>query len=121
MIMGRKTFESIGKVLPERTNIIVTHDSSYKAENCVVCHKLEEAIKVAKQAQGKTKEIFIIGGGQIFEQGISLADKLYLTVVEGEFGADTFFPDYSDFKKVVREESRQSGQYKYRFMELERE
>ncbi|MEK7534395.1 MAG: dihydrofolate reductase [Patescibacteria group bacterium] len=66
------------------------------------------------------KEIFIIGGGQIFQQALPLADKLYLTIVEGDFGCDTFFPSFSEFKKVISEESKESDGHKYKFLELEK-
>ena len=98
VIMGRKTFESIGQPLPERLNIIVTRDRNYQVADCMVCHSLSEAIHEAKSKD--QKEIFIIGGGEIYQQAIGTADKLYLTLIKGDFGADTFFPDYSDFKKI---------------------
>jgi len=118
VLMGRNTFLSIGRPLPNRTNIIITQDKRYKAAGCIVCYSLEEAIETAKQYE--EDEIFIIGGGQIYKQTIGLVDKLYLTVVEGEFEADTFFPDYSAFKNVVFEKSEESDGYKYKFLELER-
>ena len=79
--MGRKTFESIGKPLPNRSNIIVTRDPVYKVADCLVAHSVEEAVEIAKTQPGK-EEIFIIGGGQIFEQAMPLADRLYVTIVE---------------------------------------
>jgi len=116
LIMGRKTFESIGKPLPGRTNIIVTKDPNYKAAGCLVCDSLEKAIDQAKGINNE--EVFIIGGGQIYHQSISLADKLYLTLVAGEYEADTFFPDYSSFKKVIFEEAKSSNGCNYKFLEL---
>jgi len=65
-------------------------------------------------------EIFIIGGGQIFQQALPMADKLYLTIVEGDYNCDTFFPDYSTFKKVVSEEEKEGEGHKYKFLELEK-
>lgn len=118
IIMGRRTFESIGRFLPDRINIVITSDETFEAEGCIVCHSLEGAIETAKAAE--PEKIFIIGGGRVFEQAIGLADKLYLTVVEGEFEGDTFFPDYPDFKKVVSEKSGESQGLKFRFLELER-
>lgn len=118
VIMGRKTYESIGKPLPKRTNIVVTRNKAYKAPGSMVVHSLEEAINLARRQE--KQEIFIIGGGQIYEQGIKLADKLYLTIVKGVYKADTFFPDYSEFKKVVFKEKGQYKQYQYTFLELER-
>ena len=116
IIMGRKTFESIGMPLPNRTNIVITHDPEYYAEGVTVVHSVEEALK---EAEG-TDEVFIIGGGQIYQEVIDKADKLYLTIVEGNPDADTFFPDYSEFKKVVFEESHESDGLKYKFLDLER-
>jgi len=119
VIMGRKTFESLGKPLPKRINIIVTRNKNYKAKGCIICHSLIKAIEIAQKKD--KNEVFIIGGGQIYKQAIKFADKLYLTIVEGNFKADTYFPDYSEFKKVVKEEKKESEGYKYRFLELERE
>ncbi len=126
VIMGRKTYESIGKPLPDRLNIIVTHDRNFKAEGCLVTYSLEEAIELAKGEPSFTKvsagkeEIFIIGGGQIYEQAINIADKLYLTIVKGTYDADTFFPDYPHFKKVILNKEGQYQQYHYTFLELVR-
>ncbi|TSC88277.1 MAG: dihydrofolate reductase [Microgenomates group bacterium Gr01-1014_7] len=120
IIMGRKTHESIGKALPGRTNIIITHDQSYSAEGCIVVHSLEEAIK---QAQGElgSEEIFVMGGGQIYEQAIPLVDKLYLTYLDKEIEGDVFFPDYSEFKKKVFGSDWQEHEgMRYKFLELER-
>lgn len=91
IIMGRKTHESIGRILPNRTNIIITRDSSYQVEGGVVVHSLEEAIEKAKEAQG-SEEIFIIGGAQVFAEALPMADKLYVTLVDADFpDADSFF------------------------------
>lgn len=117
VIMGRKTFESIGHPLPNRVNIIITHDTSYSAEGCRVVSSLDEALRVT----GSEEEVFIIGGGQIYQEAIGKADKLYLTVVEGNPEADTFFPNYSDFKKIVWSSEEQEFEgFKYRFLELEK-
>lgn len=147
IIMGRKTFESIGRLLPNRTNIIITRDQSYKIEGAIVVHSLSEAIKKARNVilsetkeldsltasqNDKEKEVFIIGGGQIFEQALPIADKLYLTIVtrlpspggkatggqDGQFNADTFFPDYSEFKTIVSEQKENEGEYSYTFIDL---
>ncbi|MCL4366546.1 dihydrofolate reductase [Patescibacteria group bacterium] len=117
IIMGRKTFESIGRVLPDRINIVITRDLSYSAEGAVVVHSLDEALKQVRDGD----EVFVIGGGQIYQEAIGLADKLYLTIVEGNPEADTFFPDYSEFKRVVwQSEQQESRGFKYRFLELEK-
>lgn len=119
VIMGRRTFESIVWPLPERVNIIVTRDESYAPEGCIICHSLDKAIETARKKDHE--KIFIIGGGEIYGQTIDQADRLYLTVIEGQFEADTFFPDYSDFKRVVFEKPGESGGLRFRFLELERE
>lgn len=101
IVMGRKTFESIGFALPKRTNIIVTRNAEYKAQGCVIVASLEEAIQYAKE-QGET-EVIITGGAQIYEQSISLIDKAYITDVECIIeDADTFFPkvDFESWKKI---------------------
>lgn len=119
IIMGRKTFESIGHPLSNRTNIVITKDLDYFAEGIIVVHSLEEALRQAMLAQGNN-EIFVIGGGQIYKQALRLTDKLYLTIVEGNPDADTFFPDYSEFKKVIFEENHQSDGLRYKFLDLEK-
>lgn len=103
VIMGRKTFESIGKPLPNRTNIIVTRDGNFTAANYLVTHSLNEAIEMAKK-HGET-EAFIIGGGQIYEQAIGIADKLYLTIVKGDFTADTFFLIMQNLEKWLKKKN----------------
>lgn len=120
VIMGRKTFESIGQSLPGRTNIIITRDKNYKAKGCIVVNSLKKALKEAKVSPG-SKEIFIGGGGQVYNQTLPLADRLYLTIVKGRFEADTFFPDYSEFKKVIsKSKFQKSGKHTYIFSVLEK-
>ena len=89
IIMGRKTFESFPKPLPNRAHVIITRQKNYTAENCIVVDSLEKAIAVSP----KGEEIFIIGGGQIYSQSIERADKLDITRVHHTFDADTFFPE----------------------------
>ncbi len=118
VIMGRKTFESIGRPLPGRTNIIVTRDGSYQAEGCLVVTSLEKALQEAKQAE--SEEIFIIGGGEIYTQALPLADTLYLTLINAEVKGDAFFPDYSEFKNVAFSEEGAEGEWSYVFLKLTR-
>ncbi|MCL5439011.1 MAG: dihydrofolate reductase [Patescibacteria group bacterium] len=122
VIMGRKTFETLPKPLDGRLNIVITHNDMIKNQiskikNVVAASSLKEAIEKAKKNPG-SDEIFIIGGGQIFEQVIGITDKLYLTIVDEEIDGDIFFPDYSDFRKVLFEEKRESQGYKYTFIDL---
>ncbi len=116
IIMGRKTYESIGRPLPNRTNIIITRNPEYKVEGCIVVASLDEALERSKTL--KSDEVFIIGGGEIFKQALPITDKLYLTVVEGDFEADVFFPEYSEFRKVLHEEKHESNGYKYTYLDL---
>ncbi len=88
IIMGRKTFEQIGRPLPGRLNIVLTRQSDYRVPGCRVCHSLADALSACTG----TDEIFICGGGEVYRQTISLADRIYLTVVDGECSGDTFFP-----------------------------
>lgn len=115
VVMGDRTFESIGKPLPNRKNIVVTLKPNYRAPGCEVRNSLEEVLREAKVSP---EEVFIIGGGQIYRQSLPWADKLYLTVVDDEPEADTFFPNYSDFSKIVSEESISDGGYNFKFLEL---
>jgi dihydrofolate reductase len=119
IIMGQRTYESIGRPLPNRTNIIITDDQSYQVEGCVIAHSIDEAIEKASVVD--QEEIFFIGGGMIYRQAVPIADKLYLTIVEGEFEADTFFPEYAEFTKTVSERESCDEKYKYKFVELVRE
>lgn len=90
VIMGRKTFESINKPLPGRLNIVVTANAGWGAEGVRVAAGLKEAIQMA--AEENFKEIFVIGGGEIYRQAMPLADKIYMTRVHTTLEADTFFP-----------------------------
>ncbi len=91
IIMGRKTFESFPKPLPNRTHIIITRQEEYLVEGCLVVHSLEEALEIAPQ----NEEVFIIGGAQIYEQALPFADKIDLTRVHIELDADAFFPEFN--------------------------
>ena len=96
IIMGRKTFESVGKPLPNRTNIIITRDRNYSADGCTVVHSLEEALAAANG-----DEIFIVGGAEVYRQAIPLADRVYLTRVHHIFEGDSYFPVLSDDWKEI--------------------
>jgi dihydrofolate reductase len=89
--MGRKTYDSIGKPLPGRENIIVTRNLDYQPEGCTVLHSIEDLIRYIKS---KNEEVFVIGGAQLFKETFSVADRLYITEIEYEFTGDTFFPEF---------------------------
>lgn len=119
VVMGENTFVSIGKSLPHRTNIVLSVKQGLELDGCVVVHSVEEALEKARQSEHE--EIFIIGGASVYKQFISLADRLYLTLVEGEYEADTFFPDYPEFSRIIREEKVNTGVYALTFVVLEKE
>jgi dihydrofolate reductase len=90
LVMGRKTYESIRSSLPGRTVVILTRNPEYQPDGCLTAHSLEEALELVRQ-RGE-REVFVIGGGEIFKQAVELADRIYLTQVHGVAPADTFFP-----------------------------
>lgn len=98
VIMGRKSFQSIGKPLPKRTNIIVTTNPFFIASGCITAHSIEEALEIAFDNQ--QEEVFVIGGAQIYEISLPYLDKLYYTEVDAEPEGDVFFPelDWSEWK-----------------------
>lgn len=98
MIMGRKTFESIGRPLPGRLNIVITRNEGYTADGTVVVHDLRKAIEKAKEF---SDEIIIIGGAEIFRLAIGIADRLYITLIQKHFAGDTFFPPYGSEWNLV--------------------
>ncbi len=118
VVMGENTFRSIGKPLPNRTNIVLSLDTELRLDGCIVAHSVEDALEQARTSE--SEEIFIIGGASIYRQFIPLADRLYLTLVEGEYEADTFFPEYGEFTKVFGEETVDNGTYRFSFVTLEK-
>jgi len=113
IIMGRKTFESIGKALPNRTTVIITRKNDYFIDGCLTASSIEDALEIAKSDD----EIFIIGGAQIYKQAIenNLVDKLDITHVHQEFEADVFFPeiDKTIWKEVAREDFKADEKNKH--------
>ena len=118
VIIGRKSYSTLTKPFPNCTTIILTRDPNFQAFGCVVLHSLPEAIAWAKMSE--TEEIFIAGGGQIYTEAIKLADKLYLTIVEGNFVGDIYFPEFADFGKVTKEKKMQENGFQFNFVEIEK-
>lgn len=121
IVMGRKTFESFGgKPLPDRTNIVVTSDTNYKAEGAVVAHSIDEALKLA----GDAEEVMIIGGDSFYRQMLPQADRFYLTRVHGKFEADAWFPEFdlNEWKELERTEypADEANPYACSFIVLQR-
>lgn len=93
IIMGRKTHQSIGRVLPGRQNIVVSRNADLQlAPGCILATSLDDALRIARLSAGSTGEIMLIGGAELYRQGLPLADRIYLTRVEAEVEGDTFFP-----------------------------
>ena len=118
IIMGRKTYESIGRPLPNRTNIVITRNPDFKPDGVVVVSSTEKALEIARETGAD--EIFVIGGGEIYKEALPFVDRLYLTVVKDEPEADTFFPDYSEFKKEIFREEHPEHNPPFAYLTLER-
>jgi dihydrofolate reductase len=122
LIMGRKTFASIGRPLPGRTTIIVTRDQSFQPEGCLVAHSLETALEFARL--DLEDDVFVIGGAEIFVQAIELADRIYLTQVHSSLPADVYFPEFAaaDWQETDSEyhPADEKNRYPFTYKTLER-
>lgn len=120
ILMGRKTFESIGRALPGRTNIVITRDSHFNAPNCLVVNSIETALVSA----GDQEEVFVIGGAQLFQQMLAQIQRLYLTVIHKNFDGDAFFPELNmnEWREIKHEnhEPDDQNKYDYSFIMLDR-
>lgn len=121
IIMGRKTFESIGKALPNRTNIVVSRKKNWFQEGILIVGSIKEAVKFAKKID---ENIFIIGGGNVYEQTMEIADRLEVTLVKANLEADTYFPKINPkvWKKTeeVFHEKDEKNQYDFYFQTYEK-
>lgn len=117
LIMGRKTYESIGRPLPGRTSIVITRQESFNAPGCITSHSFTTALTIAENAG--ENEAFIIGGAQVFNQALPIADKIYLTLIHASYDCDVHFPpfDQSAWTKVdtieVRDDPNFSSRYTF--------
>jgi len=111
IVMGRKTFESFPKQLPNRTHIIITRQKNYKAEGCIIVDSIEKAIENCP----KSEELFIIGGAEIYKQYIDFADKIELTRIHASFEADAYFPKFNEnnWKLVFEEKHYKDEKHNY--------
>ena len=121
IVMGRKTFESIGRPLPGRENVVLTRSQDYQPEGVTVCHSKDELLSRLQSYE----EVMIIGGGNIYQQFLQEAETLYLTQIHASFNGDTFFPDYTAVSNWVvnaREdyERDEKNTHDYSFLELSR-
>jgi len=113
IVMGRKTFESIGRPLPGRVNVIVTRNSNFKPEGCIVVDSIQNAMKATMSAQN----VMIIGGADIYSQTLPIADRIYLTEVDAELEADKFFPsiDQNLWEEISRKHNPKDEKNEYNF------
>lgn len=113
IILGRKNYESIGRALPRRRNIVISRQKDLHIEGCEVVSSLQEALDLVTQE----KEVFIIGGGEIYRQSLSVADRIYLTRVHADIEGDVFFPelDEGEWEEVSREEHPADDRHAYAF------
>ncbi len=120
VVMGRRTFQSIGKALPGRKNIVITHNREYAAPGCIVVNSLDEAWKAA----GNAEEVCVIGGTTLFDETLLLADVIHLTEVEADVEGDTFFPEFDrsewSEKEIARQPADERHAYPLRILELTR-
>jgi dihydrofolate reductase len=118
IIMGRKTYDSLGRLLPGRTTVIVTRNQDYKVEGAIVVNSLEAAIA----ACGDDNEVFLIGGAELYKDGLKLANKLYLTEIDADYEGDAFFPqfDEADWKAGERESHQAENGLGFSYMTYQR-
>ncbi|WLQ14128.1 dihydrofolate reductase [Hahella aquimaris] len=122
IIMGRKTFDSIGRPLPGRTNIVVTRNKDWRHDGVSVAHSLDEAVSLAGREQ--TDEVMLIGGAELYRQGLAVAQRVYLTEVKTSVQGDAFFPELNpaDWREMSREShpADEKNQYPHDFVVFER-
>lgn len=120
VIMGRRTFESIGEPLGDRVNIVLTRDQQFVAEGVRIAYSVEGALAMCREAE----EVMVIGGGEVYSRFLPIADRLYLTEIDAEFDGDTYFPvfDAAKWAEVERIEHEPDARnpYRYAFVTLER-
>jgi dihydrofolate reductase len=121
IVMGRKTYESVGRPLPNRTNIVISRDENLKIEGCIVKPSLEAAVDYARS--NNETELMITGGGIIFEQSMSIANRIYLTLIHHVFDADVFFPAMGLEWKMMKNERHEADEkhpYAFSFQTFEK-
>jgi dihydrofolate reductase len=111
IIMGKRSFEEIGKPLPNRKTILVSNTVKYEAVNCKTARSLEEALKIAGQ-----EDVFIAGGEMLYKEALPLADIMYITMVEAEVDGDTFFPRFNEANYIKTIEGKFEGEIPYTYM-----
>lgn len=120
VIMGRATFESIGKALVDRTNIVLTRDRDWKAAGVVTVHSIADALRIAREQHGDDTEVIVAGGGRVYGQFMPIARRLELTVVDAEPDGDTSFPAYNEALWEIVASEQHAGDPAFEFRTLER-
>lgn len=122
IIMGRKTYESMGGALPYRENIVLTRNKKFTNNNCKIIHEIDAIHQLLKENPGE--EIFVIGGVDIFKQVLSFADRIYMTQIHAKFEGDTFFPTLNDEEWMITSKTDgivdEKNKYPHTFIQLER-
>lgn len=122
IVMGRKTFESIGRALPGRENIIITRNENFTTQGCTVIHSVSDIKEIEKQ---NNEEIFIIGGAEIFKEAFPIANRLYITLIDESFVGETFFPNFdaNEWELVSKEKGIKDDKniYNYYFLIYDRQ
>ncbi|MGY1488345.1 dihydrofolate reductase [Methylobacillus pratensis] len=118
IIMGRKTYESLNRLLPDRTTVIVTRNQDYQVPGAVIANSLEQAIDLA----ANDDEAFLIGGAELYQTGLKLADRLYITEIDAEFAGDAFLPEFDlqDWREVSSEAAVSTKGLPFRYLTYER-
>jgi dihydrofolate reductase len=124
IVMGRKTYESIGRPLPGRTNVIITRQAGYQVPGAIVVASIDQALKVCSAGKEVDQEIFVIGGAQIYRQSLGLCQRIYITEIQQEFDGDTLFPELNqqEWREISREKHRLNDDngLEYHFVVLDR-
>ncbi len=124
IVMGRKTYESIGRLLPGRTSVIVTRQPGYQVPGAIVVGSIIEALKVCSEGKEMDQESFVIGGAEIYQQALGLCQRMYVTEIQQEFEGDALFPEFDqqEWREISREKHRLSEDdgLEYHFVVLDR-
>lgn len=111
VIMGRLSYEEIGKPLPDRTTIVISNSKKYEAENCFTCGSLSEAL-----AHAGNKDVYISGGYRLYKEAIDIVDRMYITLIGKEIEGDTYFPDFDETKFTMNIDETYDGEIPYKYL-----
>lgn len=123
IIMGRKTYESIGRPLPGRTNLIMTHQKGYQVAGAITVNSIDEALKACQASIDGNNEVFLIGGAALYRQTLEACHRIYITEIQQDFDGDTFFPEFNktEWQEITREKHfSEDDKLEYHFVMLDR-